>query len=138
MTSRARTMANIHYRLVRDFMVVVHTTKSPVDAEWDLYLASLAHPGLRGVLAWTAGGAPTGEQRSKMMKVYRRDLPVAVVTDVALTRAILAVTSLLFLTNARAFPLGQEDDAISFFHVTENERAAMHQTLKELRAQAAL
>jgi hypothetical protein len=127
-----RTVAHV---FVDTLFVVAHGSSPPSEAEWGEFLDDVKRqgPGMRHLI-FTAGGAPTKEQRQQVEAVLAGWTPAAYVTDVARIR--LAVRAAAWPgRRVRAYAPEALDEALYFLGVPIRRRDFVRGKLDEVRAQ---
>lgn len=116
-------------------MMLIHSTKSPTDAEWEPYFRELSKhdPTKIKSLAITAGGAPSGAQR-KLVNDYLngRQSRAAVVTGNTFVRGVVTALS-WFNSMMKAYPPEDFDSALQYLGVRESEIALVRRELAVLQ-----
>lgn len=136
MGSDARSMA---FRYVDRVAVMVHTAAAPDAAAWRAWCAAIPRIRMegRGVLVFTAGGAPNSKQREEM-RVALGDVPappVAIMTGSSpLVRNIITSLNWFFGHKLAAFAQDDLDGALRYLTHADYTppRALLVQTLGEL------
>jgi hypothetical protein len=86
-------LESIAFTAVDGLLVLCHSSASPSDEEWDVWIARQAPGEHRGILISTEGGAPNSRQRSRVAeKTSSRGgvrPPVALLTDSAIIRSVM-------------------------------------------------
>jgi hypothetical protein len=127
----------VHARCGETHAVVVHTTASPTDAEWQLYLDDFERwqHSLIGYLIFTSGGAPNSHQRRQLrdqIAAHGRPLiRTAVVSDSLLVRGTVSAIN-LFYGHIRSFRPDATDAALTHIGGLLH-RDAILSSLSELR-----
>ena len=132
----ARTLAYSRYR--GRLVLLAHARVNPSAAEWSAYCRDLRRwrAELDGILVRSDGGGPNALQRGEMtdaIEAERTTVRTAVVTVSRVARGI--VTALSWINaQIKAFSPLQQDAALSYLGVTDDERAEVLAELERLRA----
>jgi hypothetical protein len=120
--------------------VVVHGTRSPTDLEWATYLNETREISQRPdfcLIVLSRGGSPDGKQRALLTSSIpkgARKPPVALLTDSALVRGVIAAFG-LFNPLMKAFPTRDLDAAALYLGLTRTERDRVEKLLVEIEAE---
>lgn len=101
-------LRTISYLFYRNISILIHDVQDPEQSEWDRSLADvepmLQNNLLKGVLVRSFGGGPTPYQRRQIIEVFKgKDMPVANVSDSAVTRAITTALSWFYRGSMRSY-----------------------------------
>ncbi len=101
-------LRTISYIVYCDIHVLIHDIHDPDQAEWDKTLAEVEplvrSDSLKGVLVRSFGGGPTPHQRRQVIELYQgKQMPVANVSDSAVTRAITTAISWFYRGTMRSY-----------------------------------
>lgn len=128
----------VHARHPGDYLLLVHGTAIPTDAEWGLYLRDAERwmPGLRGQVVSTDGGGPSSGQRRALKELLSRighpPFRTAVLSGSLLPRGIVLAIN-LFTPRIRAFQPTDTDAALEYVHTTPDQRPALLAELARMR-----
>ena len=131
-------MPELTHRTLGLVQVLVHTSRSPNQSEWDAYLSDLRHlsddvESVRTMVV-TLGGSPSFTQRKMLNQILDgRPTRVAVVTPVRV--AELAAKALnWFNPYIEAFPLTEDGKGRAYEHLrlTDGEKIRVEQALKDM------
>lgn len=115
-------------RVGRDLYVVVHTTETPPDVEWDEYVGGVSDakkPPIKGIFVVTDGGGPNAAQRQRLLSSLdqRSARPrVAILSPSVLVRSIVAALNLFAAQPMKMFSPSDVDGAMGYLGVTRAER----------------
>lgn len=117
-------LRTISFLIHRDFNILIHDTQDPDQSEWDQSLAAveplLRANTLKGVLVRSFGGGPTPHQRRQVIDLYQgKQLPVANVSDSAVTRAITTAMSWFYRGSMRSYSPRDLPKAVSYLGIQE-------------------
>ncbi len=124
---------------IGDHVVLVHSARTPSDAEWDTYLAGGARwlADSVGLLVVSDGGGPTSAQRRalrKMLAVHGGvEIRTAVVSKSMVVRSILGAIG-LFVPAIRGFTPTALDAALTHIRATATQRPALLAEVERLRS----
>jgi hypothetical protein len=125
-------------RRMGPYVVYVHTQEGPSDDEWDDALEiykDTTEPEATRTLIFTAGGAPSAAQRARLnVALGPNKTPVAVLTASTMARAA-GQPIRWFNPQFRMFEQDDLDGALDHLGIPEADRAAVRNTLLELRAE---
>jgi hypothetical protein len=101
-------LRTISYLVYRNVSILIHDVQDPEQSEWERSLAYveplLKKDVLQGVLVRSFGGGPTPYQRRQIIEVFKgKDMPVANVSDSAVTRAITTALSWFYRGSMRSY-----------------------------------
>lgn len=119
-----------------NYVVFVHGTLAPPQAEWNMVLDLFRnHPNLTAArtLVYTEGAAPSAAQRADLNAVLGKvKMPTAVMTSSTISRA--AGTALSWLNPGfRVFAATDFDGAFDHLGATGNDRRMLRDTVEDLR-----
>jgi hypothetical protein len=123
---------------VGHLIVLLHTRKSPSDAEWEQVVALLGGPHVKNPSGFSAlilsdGGSPTLKQRGRVTPHIVRDRPMtALVSDASAVRFVVSTLTLLN-ENVRTFAPRTIDDALHWLRLPP---ALANETRQLLRRRA--
>ena len=127
---------NASGRWLGEFLVFVHASEAPSDAEWEELLSlfrAASEEGRLRVLVYTEGGAPNARQRALLNEILAGLKPrVAVLTTSAAARAVGVAIS-WFNPDLRVFAGDELGRGLDHLDVNQGERRILTQALKELR-----
>lgn len=136
----AGAFRSLAMRAVGNYVVFVHGTLAPSQAEWNLVLDLYRnHPNLGAArtLVYTEGAAPSAAQRAELAAALGKvKMPCAVMTSSTISRA--AGTALGWLNpGIRVFAATDYDGAFDHLGATGNDRRTLRDTVEELRRELA-
>lgn len=119
--------------------ILIHGFQNPEQQEWDAYLTEMAplvrRDRLRGVLVRSPGGGPDPQQRRQIVELYRgKSIPVANVSDSAVTRAITTAIGWFYKGTMRSFSPCDLPQALEYLSVPETQRQSMLQCVASMCA----
>lgn len=123
---------------VGDHVVLVHSARTPSDAEWDAYLAGGARwlGDSVGLLVVSDGGGPTSTQRRALREVFvsngGANTCTAVVSKSMVVRSILGAIN-LFAPGVRGFAPTALDAALTHILATPTQRPALLAEVERLQ-----
>lgn len=120
-------LRTISWVIFQDLHVLIHDVQDPDQSEWDQSLAAVApyvHSNtLKGVLVRSFGGGPTPHQRRQVIELYEgKQMPVANVSDSAVTRAITTAMSWFYRGTMRSYSPKDLPQAIRYLGIPETSR----------------
>ena len=123
--------------------VVVHTREDPSDGDWDEYVDDLERNAnnIRGLLVYTEAAGPSAEQRKKAVAMWERmgiQRQTAVMTGSRVTRGIVTAMSWVMGSAIRAYHVNDFAGAVKSLGLSDDESAAVSQTLRELGRDAGI
>lgn len=135
----AKQLRTFSYVVHSEFNILIHGFQNPDQQEWDAYLTELTplvrKDVLRGVLVRSLGGGPNPHQRRQIVELYKgKSLPVANVSDSAVTRAITTAIGWFYKGKMRSFSPADLVEAIAHLNVPEAQRPSMLQCIAALSA----
>lgn len=127
---------NLAYKVIDRVFLVAYGTEAPTDEEWAAYLGEIERQGVDHTLTIiiTGGSGPTAAQRRHLERVIAgHEVPVAVLSDSAAVRAMVAVMS-WFNRRLRAFPPEQIYAALSHLEIPTSRAELIQQEIGDLCA----
>lgn len=120
-------LRTVSYVVFQDLHILIHDIQDPDQSEWDQSLEAVApyvHSNtLKGVLVRSFGGGPTPHQRRQVIELYEgKQMPVANVSDSAVTRAITTAMSWFYRGTMRSYSPRDLPQAIRYLDVPEGSR----------------
>lgn len=117
-------LRTISYVLFHDIHILIHDLQDPEQSEWDMALAAVEpyvkSNVLKGVLVRSFGGGPTPHQRRQVIELYEgKQMPVANVSDSAVTRAITTAMSWFYRGTMRSYSPRDLSRAIQYLGVPD-------------------
>lgn len=118
-------LRTISYVLFQDIHILIHDLQDPDQSEWDMALAAVEpfvkSNVLKGVLVRSFGGGPNPHQRRQVIELYEgKQLPVANVSDSAVTRAITTAMSWFYRGTMRSYSPKDLAQAIRYLGIPES------------------
>lgn len=117
-------LRTISYMLFHDVHVLIHDLQDPDQAEWDMALAAVEpfvkSNVLKGVLVRSFGGGPNPHQRRQVIELYEgKQMPVANVSDSAVTRAITTAISWFYRGTMRSYSPKDLPQAVRYLGIAD-------------------
>jgi hypothetical protein len=117
-------LRTISYLLFQDIHVLIHDLQDPDQPEWDMALAAVEpfvkSNVLKGVLVRSFGGGPNPHQRRQVIELYEgKHMPVANVSDSAVTRAITTAMSWFYRGTMRSYSPKDMPQAIRYLGIPD-------------------
>lgn len=117
-------LRTISYVLLHDIHVLIHDVQDPDQPEWDMALAAVEpfvkSNVLKGVLVRSFGGGPNPHQRKQVIELYEgKSMPVANVSDSAVTRAITTAMSWFYRGTMRSYSPKDMPQAIRYLGIPD-------------------
>ena len=118
-----------------ELLVLYQTDKTPLDDEWDTYLAALEDAGKSGrfrSIVVTDGGYPSRAQRARMMsKTRERPTRVAVISSAASVRFVVSAIALIN-PNIKAYSAKEYPAAFEHLQLSPAEGAVALASIEKL------
>lgn len=116
------TTQSIAWTSVSDVFVLVHADVPLADNDWQRYVTDLSRSA-RAVLVFTDGPGPNTAQRKLLAESTKsRPVPMAIVTESRIARAIVGLAA-LFMDGVKAFSPHELTRALEFLGVSEHQAA---------------
>jgi len=135
-TELASSDDTLTFEEVSGYFVVAQGQRPATATQWAELCGALARARqqVRGLLVYSAGGAPDVHQRSELARIHQRSpFRVAVLSDSAVVRG--AITALRWLdVEAKSFPPNDGDLALDWLFAPENERGDLQRALERQMA----
>jgi hypothetical protein len=123
-------------------MLLVHGNASePSDPEWGQFLQAQAAVlnDIKGVLVYSLSFGPNASQRARLNKLWSDvgvNPKIAVMTNSRINRGIVTAFTWLIGNRIQAFAPERYQDACNFLELSEKEKTAAHELLRELTLKA--
>jgi hypothetical protein len=117
-------LRTLSYIVFQDIHILIHDVHDPDQSEWDASLAAVepfvTSNALKGVLVRSFGGGPNPHQRRQVIELYEgKQMPVANVSDSAVTRAITTAMSWFYRGTMRSYSPKDLPQAIRYLGIPD-------------------
>lgn len=125
-------LTTLAYERIDDFLIVVHSTETPSDSDWDRLMQEPLGE-LKGTIV-VAGGTKLDARKRKVLAERVKDARIKVAVLVSSSVARGVVTALGWLVGGyRAFAMDELDGAGAFVGVPPSQRSEVERVARELR-----